>query len=100
MPPLARLLSAVWAGSDEVKQIAAASVTAVGAAVSSLRARGSSSPQRLPILEPLETDQVQSNGPWTAERLREVLRTQLHGERVVVVSNREPIIHEWAGDSM
>jgi trehalose 6-phosphate synthase len=100
MPPLARLLSAVWAGSDEVKQIASASVTAVGAAVTSLRAGVTARPRPLPYLEPLETDQFPSSGPWTADRLREVLRMQLHGERVVVVSNREPIIHEWADDSM
>jgi len=100
MPPLSRLISAVWAGSDEVKQIASASVTAVGAAVSSLRAGVSTRAQPLPYLDPVETDQFPSSGPWTAERLREVLRMQLHGERVVVVSNREPIIHEWAGDSV
>src|SRR5215213_5489289 len=98
MPPLAKLLSAVRAGSDEVVQIASASVTAVGAAVSSLRTGASARRQPLPNLEPLETDQAQTSGPWTAERLREVLRTQLHGERVVVVSNREPIIHERDGD--
>jgi trehalose 6-phosphate synthase len=90
----------MWAGSDEVKQIASASVTAVGAAVSSLRSGPSTRRLPLPNLEQLETDQVQASGPWTAERLREVLRTQLHGERVVVVSNREPIIHERAGDDM
>jgi trehalose 6-phosphate synthase len=100
MPPLARLLSAVWARSDEVVQIASASVTAVGAAVSSLRSGASARRQRLPILETLETDQVQTSGPWTAERLRDVLRTQLNGERVVVVSNREPIIHERAGNDI
>jgi trehalose 6-phosphate synthase len=100
MPPLARLLSVVRAGSDEVVQIASASVTAVGAAVSSLRAGPPARSQRLPDLEPIETDQDASTGPWTAERLRQVLRTQLHGERVVVVSNREPIIHERAGDGM
>jgi len=99
MPPLAKLISAVWAGSDEVVQIASASMTAVGAAVSSLRSGAMRSP-RLPILEPLETDQMSAAGPWTAERLREVLRTQLQGERVVVVSNREPIIHEWAGENV
>ena len=89
MPALSKLISAVWAGSDEVVHIASASMTAVGAAVSSLRSGAMRSP-RLPILEPLETDQMSSAGPWTAERLREVLRTQLQGERVVVVSNREP----------
>ncbi len=34
---LGKIISAVWAGSDEVKQIATASMTAVGVAVSSLR---------------------------------------------------------------
>jgi len=31
---------------------------------------------------------------WTAERLRQLLRTQLSGDQVIVVSNREPYIHE------
>ena len=35
-------------------------------------------------------------GPWTAERLRHVLRDSLEGERVIVVANREPRIHDWA----
>src|SRR5512139_633871 len=30
---------------------------------------------------------------WTSDRLRQVLHTQLHGEAVVVVANREPYIH-------
>jgi trehalose 6-phosphate synthase len=43
---------------------------------------------------PLEA--LAQNGPWTAARLKEVLREQLQGERVVVVANREPCIHEWS----
>ncbi|MBI5516553.1 MAG: trehalose-6-phosphate synthase [Deltaproteobacteria bacterium] len=31
---------------------------------------------------------------WSPERLREVLRTHLEGERVILVANREPYIHE------
>ncbi len=31
---------------------------------------------------------------WTAERLRALLRTQLSGDQVIVVTNREPYIHE------
>jgi trehalose 6-phosphate synthase len=31
---------------------------------------------------------------WDPERLRALLRTQLSGEQVIVVSNREPYIHE------
>ncbi len=33
-------------------------------------------------------------GPWTAERLRSTLRQYLRGERVVILANREPYIHE------
>lgn len=32
---------------------------------------------------------------WTAEHLRSLLRTQLRGEQVIVLSNREPWVHEW-----
>ncbi|MDP5241188.1 trehalose-6-phosphate synthase [Uliginosibacterium sp. 31-16] len=32
---------------------------------------------------------------WTAARLRSLLRTQLRGDQVIVVSNREPCIHDW-----
>jgi trehalose 6-phosphate synthase len=35
---------------------------------------------------------------WTADRLRQLLRTQLSGDQVIVVSNREPYIHERAED--
>jgi trehalose 6-phosphate synthase len=35
---------------------------------------------------------------WTRERLRETLTTTLAGERVVIVANREPYIHEKRGD--
>lgn len=35
-----------------------------------------------------------SDAEWTADRLRTLLRTQLSGDQVIVVSNREPYIHE------
>ncbi len=35
---------------------------------------------------------------WTRERLRETLTRTLHGERVVVLANREPYVHERRGD--
>ncbi len=35
---------------------------------------------------------------WTAQRLKHALRGHLHDERVLVVSNREPYIHEHDGD--
>jgi trehalose 6-phosphate synthase len=37
-----------------------------------------------------------SGGPWSAERLQRTLERSLHGEGVVVVSNREPYLHERA----
>jgi hypothetical protein len=48
-------------------------------------------------LRDLEDEYRRSQGPdaeWTAERLRTLLRTQLSGDQVIVVSNREPYIHE------
>jgi len=51
-------------------------------------------------LRDLEDEYRRSQGPaveWTAERLRALLRTQLSGDQVIVVSNREPYIHERNG---
>lgn len=35
--------------------------------------------------------------PWDPERLRSLLRTHLRGDQLIVVSNREPYIHEQVG---
>ena len=48
-------------------------------------------------LRDLEDEYRRSLGPdteWNAERLRQLLRTQLRGDEVIVVSNREPYIHD------
>jgi trehalose-6-phosphate synthase len=48
-------------------------------------------------LRDMEDEFRRSQGPeaeWTAERLRAMLRTHLRGDQVIVVSNREPYIHE------
>ncbi len=37
-------------------------------------------------------------GLWSPERLRSTLKQHLHGERVVVLANREPYIHDRAPD--
>jgi trehalose 6-phosphate synthase len=37
-------------------------------------------------------------GLWTAQRLKNTLSRHLHGERVVIVANREPYIHERTED--
>ncbi|HSI53357.1 MAG: trehalose-6-phosphate synthase [Ramlibacter sp.] len=54
-------------------------------------------------LRDLEDEYRRSQGPeadWTAERLRQLLKTQLSGDQVIVVSNREPYIHERGVDGV
>jgi alpha,alpha-trehalose-phosphate synthase [UDP-forming] len=38
-----------------------------------------------------------ADADWTPDRLQTLLRTQLRGDQVIVVSNREPYIHEHQG---
>ena len=52
-------------------------------------------------LRDLEDEYRRMQGPeadWSAERLQTLLMTQLRGDQVIVVSNREPYIHEHAKD--
>ena len=54
-------------------------------------------------LRDLEDEYRRALGPqtgWDPDRLRGLLRTQLHGEQVIVVSNREPYIHERKPDGI
>ncbi len=54
-------------------------------------------------LRDLEDEYRRAQGPdaeWNAERLRTLLRTQLAGDQVIVVSNREPYIHERKGSTV
>jgi trehalose 6-phosphate synthase len=54
-------------------------------------------------LRDLEDEYRRFRGPepeWTAERLKALLRTQLSGDQVIIVSNREPYIHERAGGAL
>ncbi len=51
------------------------------------QARSAASFEARMRLEKLDT-------PWTAERLREFIKTYLHGSQLYVVSNREPYIHQ------
>ena len=52
------------------------------------------------LLERLATEEESDlrGGQWTAERLKLTLSRHLHGERIVIVANREPYIHEYAPD--
>lgn len=54
-------------------------------------------------LRDLEDEYRRAQGPdaeWNPERLRTLLRTQLRGDQVIVVSNREPYIHEKGKDGV
>lgn len=42
----------------------------------------------------LERQGEARGGPWSPARLRATLRQHLHGERVVILANREPYIHD------
>jgi trehalose 6-phosphate synthase len=46
----------------------------------------------------LEKDIDVEGGRWTPERLKRTLTKQLHGERIVIMANREPYIHHRAAD--
>ncbi len=68
------------------------------------------SPELAPIaadlrarLRDLEDEYRRAQGPdaeWNPERLRSLLRTQLRGDQIIVVSNREPYIHEKNADGV
>jgi trehalose 6-phosphate synthase len=47
-----------------------------------------------------ERGQDALNGAWSPERLRDTLRRYLHGERVVILANREPYVHERDGEGV
>jgi trehalose 6-phosphate synthase len=52
-------------------------------------------------LRDLEDEYRRAHGPvteWNPDRLRWLLRTQLRGDQVIVVSNREPYLHEPGPD--
>jgi trehalose 6-phosphate synthase len=45
-------------------------------------------------------DSEGTNGPWSPTRLRAILSQHLEGERIVVLANREPYVHERRGDAI
>ena len=42
----------------------------------------------------ITTEQEDSPGQWTATRLKQTLNQHLHGEKVIILANREPYIHQ------
>ncbi len=70
-----------------------------------LRGRGPHKPEFQPILrdvqelvDRLTSEHASGGGAWTADRLKLVLNRFLQGERVIVVANREPYIHEYGAN--
>lgn len=45
------------------------------------------------LIEKVIAEREDAPGVWNAERLKQTLSRHLHGERVVIVSNREPYLH-------
>jgi trehalose 6-phosphate synthase len=43
-------------------------------------------------------EETHEGSSWTAARLKQTLRRYLHGEKVIIVANREPYIHQRAAD--
>jgi trehalose 6-phosphate synthase len=50
------------------------------------------------LVSRMANDREDAPGQWNAERLKQSLNTNLHGEKVVILSNREPYIHEYTAD--
>jgi len=96
--------------------LAASAVTIVAARVSwrdwieelrTVLRGGSQRPEFQPILRDVrdlvsrisaEGESDREGGVWTPQRLKQTLLLRLHGEKVVLVANREPYVHERAPD--
>jgi len=42
----------------------------------------------------MANDREDAPGLWTAERLKQTLNRHLHGEKIVILANREPYVHQ------
>jgi len=70
-----------------------------------LRGGGKHNREFQPILSDLRelvgrmaNDREDAPGLWTAERLKQTLNRHLHGEKIVILANREPYIHQFDDD--
>jgi trehalose 6-phosphate synthase len=70
-----------------------------------LRGGGKQSREFQPILSDMReligrmaSEREDDPGRWTAERLKQVLNRHLHGEKVVILANREPYIHQYTAN--
>lgn len=70
-----------------------------------LRGGGKHSREFQPILSDMRelvgrmaNEREDAPGQWTAERLKQTLNRHLHGEKIVILANREPYIHQYTAD--
>ncbi|MEP7351669.1 MAG: trehalose-6-phosphate synthase [Acidobacteriota bacterium] len=70
-----------------------------------LRGDGTQSREFQPLLSDMRelvgrmaNDRDDAPGQWTAERLKQTLNRHLHGEKIVILANREPYIHQHGPD--
>src|SRR4029077_10199125 len=50
------------------------------------------------LVDRMATDREDVPGQWTAQRLKQTLNRHLHGEKIVILANREPYIHQRTAD--
>ena len=50
------------------------------------------------LIERMASEREADPGLWTAERLKQTLNRDLHGEKIVILANREPYIHNRTDD--
>jgi trehalose 6-phosphate synthase len=50
------------------------------------------------LVSRMANDREDAPGQWTAERLKQSLNRNLHGEKVVILANREPYVHQYTAD--
>jgi trehalose 6-phosphate synthase len=50
------------------------------------------------LIERMASEREADPGLWTAERLKQTLNRNLHGEKIVILANREPYIHNHTKD--
>ncbi len=50
------------------------------------------------LIERMASEREADPGLWTAERLKQTLNRDLHGEKIVILSNREPYVHNRTDD--
>ncbi len=52
----------------------------------------------LELAAQIANDREGDPGQWTAERLKQTLNRHLHGEKIIIVANREPYVHQYTGE--